>query len=132
MIASKCVTYIDPVKARRGKRFIGDTKILCRPYPTIVVGFVCKVLAPRGYHKCITDLPPQTRIENSKAVCGSSLSRQWNAPTQRKIYSKKDDAKTEIFNFIEMFYNPIKRHSYTGGVCPAQFEEDDFSRLESV
>jgi putative transposase len=38
----------------------------------------------------------------------------------------------EIFNFIEMFYNPIKRHSYTGGVSPAQLEEDSFSRLESV
>jgi putative transposase len=52
--------------------------------------------------------------------------------TQRKIYSTRDDAKTEIFNFIDMFYNPIKRHSHTGGVSPAQFEEDYFSRLESV
>jgi putative transposase len=52
--------------------------------------------------------------------------------TQRKIYSTRDDAKTEIFNFIDMFYNPIKRHSHTGGVSPAQFEEDDFSRLEIV
>jgi putative transposase len=34
--------------------------------------------------------------------------------TQRKIYSTRDDAKTEIFNFIDMFYNPIKRHSHTG------------------
>jgi putative transposase len=31
-----------------------------------------------------------------------------------------------------MFYNPIKRHSHTGGVSPAKFEEDYFSRLESV
>ena len=52
--------------------------------------------------------------------------------TQRKIYSTRDDAKTEIFNFIDMFCNPIKRHSHTGGVSPAQFEEDYFSRLESV
>jgi|TARA_B110000263_G_C15092505_1_gene411475 putative transposase len=52
--------------------------------------------------------------------------------TQRKIYSTRDDAKTEIFNFIDMFYNPIKRHSHTGGVSPAQFEEGYFSRLESV
>tara|TARA_B110000902_G_scaffold122512_1_gene143408 strand:+ start:1036 stop:1203 length:168 start_codon:yes stop_codon:yes gene_type:complete len=26
---------------------------------------------------------------------------------QPKIYSTRGDAKTEIFNFIEMFYNPI-------------------------
>jgi len=31
-----------------------------------------------------------------------------------------------------MFYNPIKRHSHTGGVSPARFEEDYFSKLESV
>jgi putative transposase len=35
---------------------------------------------------------------------------------KRKVYSQRDEAKTEIFNFIEMFYNPIKRHSHTGGV----------------
>lgn len=42
---------------------------------------------------------------------------------RRKIYSTRKEAKTEIFNFIEMFYNPIKRHSYTGGVSLAKFEE---------
>ena len=52
--------------------------------------------------------------------------------TQRKIYTTGDDAKTEIFNFIEMFYNPVKRHSHTGGVSPVKFEEDYYSRLESV
>ena len=26
--------------------------------------------------------------------------------TIKKIYSTRDEAKTEIFNFIEMFYNP--------------------------
>ena len=52
--------------------------------------------------------------------------------TQRLLYSTRDDAKTEVFNFIEVFYDPIKRHSHTGGVSPAQFEEDYFSRLGSV
>lgn len=31
--------------------------------------------------------------------------------TRKKIFSTRDEAKTEIFNFIEMFYTPIKRHS---------------------
>ncbi len=42
---------------------------------------------------------------------------------KRKIYSTRNDAKAEIFNFIEMFYNPKKRHSHTGGVSSAKFEE---------
>jgi len=38
----------------------------------------------------------------------------------------------ELFNFIEMFYNPKKRHSHTGGVSPAKFEEAYFSELQTV
>jgi putative transposase len=43
--------------------------------------------------------------------------------TRKKIYSTRDEAKTEIFNFIEMFYNPKKRYPHTGGVSPAKLEE---------
>tara|TARA_R110000737_G_scaffold27765_1_gene46337 strand:+ start:349 stop:612 length:264 start_codon:yes stop_codon:yes gene_type:complete len=42
---------------------------------------------------------------------------------KKKIYSTRNDAKAEIFNFIAMFYNPKKRHSHTGCVSPAKFEE---------
>jgi putative transposase len=45
---------------------------------------------------------------------------------KRKVYSQRDEAKTEIFNFFEMFYNPIKRHSHTGSVSPAKDEEQYF------
>ena len=51
---------------------------------------------------------------------------------REKIYATREEAKGEIFNFIEMFYNPVKRHSHTGGVSPAKFEEAYFSRLEGV
>jgi putative transposase len=51
---------------------------------------------------------------------------------KKKIYSTRNDAKAEIFNFIEMFYNPKKRHSHTGGISPVKFEEAYFSELETV
>ena len=35
-------------------------------------------------------------------------------------------------NFIETFYNPVKRHSHTGGVSPAKFEEAYIARLGGV
>jgi putative transposase len=31
-----------------------------------------------------------------------------------------------------MFYNPIKRHTHTGGVSPAKFEEAYFLESTSV
>ena len=80
-----------------------------------------EVISGQSFLRSTSDIPND----------GSSYTNKKRV-TQRKIYSTRDDAKTEIFNFIEMFYNPIKRHSHTGGVSPAQFEEDYFSRLVSV
>ncbi|NOQ76389.1 MAG: IS3 family transposase [Methylococcaceae bacterium] len=51
---------------------------------------------------------------------------------RKKIYLTRNDAKAEIFNFIEMFYNPKKHHSHTGGISPVKFEEAYFSELQSV
>jgi len=41
---------------------------------------------------------------------------------RKKIYPNKNEAKTDIFDFIETFYNPKKRHSHTGGVSPDNFK----------
>jgi putative transposase len=69
---------------------------------------------------------------HDNAVAESFFATFKKRVTQRLLYSTRDDAKTEVFNFIEVFYDPIKRHSHTGGVSPAQFEEDYFFRLGSV
>jgi len=50
---------------------------------------------------------------------------------RKKIYSTRNDAKADIFIFIEMFYNLINRHSHTGGVSPAKFEDVYFSKLQT-
>lgn len=78
--------------------------------------------------------PSMSRRGNchDNAVAESFFATFKKRVTQRKIYTTRGDAKTEIFNFIEMFYNPVKRHSHTGGVSPVRFEQDYFSRLESV
>ena len=51
---------------------------------------------------------------HDNAVAESFFATFKKRVTKRKIYSTRDEAKTEIFNFIEMFYNPIKRHTHTG------------------
>ncbi|WP_227008935.1 IS3 family transposase [Pseudoalteromonas prydzensis] len=52
--------------------------------------------------------------------------------TKRKMYSPRKGAKAEIFNFIEMFYNPKRPHSHTRGVSPVKFEEAYYSELKTV
>jgi len=69
---------------------------------------------------------------HDSAVAESFFATFKKRVTRKKIYATREEAKREIFNFIEMFYNPIKRHSRTGRVSPAKFEEDYFSRLEGV
>jgi putative transposase len=78
--------------------------------------------------------PSMSRRGNchDNAVAESFFTTFKKRVTQRKIYTTREDAKTEIFNSIEIFYNPVKRHSHTGGVSPVKFEEDYYSRLESV
>ena len=41
----------------------------------------------------------------------------------RKYYLTRDDAKQDIFDYIECFYNRKRRHGYLGNICPAAFEE---------
>ena len=38
-------------------------------------------------------------------------------------YRTRDEAKQDIVDYIEMFYNSRRRHSYLGYVSPRQFEE---------
>jgi putative transposase len=78
--------------------------------------------------------PSMSRRGNchDNAVAESFFATFKKRVTQKKIYATRDEARGEIFNFIEMFYNPVKRHSHTGGVSPAKYEADYFSRLEGV
>jgi len=49
-----------------------------------------------------------------------SLKIEW---VSRKTYWTRDEAKADIFDYIERFYNPKRRHSTIGYVRPIAFEE---------
>jgi putative transposase len=42
--------------------------------------------------------------------------------TSRKRYSSRDEARSDVFDYIERFYNPRRRHSTLGHVSPDEFE----------
>jgi putative transposase len=42
---------------------------------------------------------------------------------KRRIYSNHDEARADIFQYIEMFYNPKRRHSSNDGLSPVEFEK---------
>ena len=42
--------------------------------------------------------------------------------TARKTYRTRDQAKADVFDYIERFYNPKRRHSTIGYMSPMEFE----------
>jgi putative transposase len=40
----------------------------------------------------------------------------------RKTYRTRDEAKADVFDYIECFYNPKRRHSTIGYLSPVEFE----------
>ena len=42
--------------------------------------------------------------------------------TARKDYRTRNEAKADVFDYIERFYNPTRRHSTIGYVSPVEFE----------
>ena len=42
---------------------------------------------------------------------------------RRKIYQSRNDARADLFNYIEMFYNRERLHSHLGNVPPQEYED---------
>ncbi len=41
----------------------------------------------------------------------------------RKVYRTRDEVKADVFDYIERFYNPTRRHSTLGYLSPIEFEK---------
>jgi putative transposase len=44
--------------------------------------------------------------------------------TARKTYRTRDQARADVFDYIERFYNAVRRHSTLGYVSPIEFEKE--------
>jgi len=51
---------------------------------------------------------------------------------RRKTYGTREEARSDVFDYIEMFYNPKRRHSSAMQLSPVEFEKRYFQSLESV
>ncbi|MND91111.1 Integrase core domain protein [compost metagenome] len=45
---------------------------------------------------------------------------------RRKIYTTREEARSDIFDYIEMFYNPKRRHSSAMQLSPVEYEKRYF------
>jgi putative transposase len=40
-----------------------------------------------------------------------------------RVYRSRDEARADVFDYIERFYNPKRRHSTLGYLSPVDFEK---------
>lgn len=69
---------------------------------------------------------------HDNAVAESFFSLLKTERIKRKIYKTRNHARSEIFNYIELFYNPTRRHGNNNGISPVEFERRYFEKLSGV
>lgn len=51
---------------------------------------------------------------------------------KRRIYATRDEARADVFDYIELFYNRRRRHGFNDGLSPVEYEKKAEKRLKSV
>ena len=69
-------------------------------------------------------VPSMSRKGNcyDNACVESFFSTLKNELVEGRLYDTREQARTEIFEYIEVFYNRQRLHQSLGYVSPAQFE----------
>ena len=70
-------------------------------------------------------VPSMSRRGNcyDNAVAESFSSSLKKERVRKKIYRTRDQARSDLFDYIEVFYNRKRRHSHIGDVSPRDFED---------
>jgi putative transposase len=69
---------------------------------------------------------------HDNAVAGSFFSNMKLERIKKKTYASRDEARLDLVQYIEGYYNYRRRRSHTGGLSPKQFEDNYFRKLDSV
>jgi len=70
-------------------------------------------------------IPSMSRRGNcfDNAVAESFFSSLKKERIRRRIYQSWEEARADVFDYIEVFYNRNRRHSHLGQVSPHDFEQ---------
>lgn len=65
---------------------------------------------------------PRVRVTMARSAMESFFSTLKTERTARKVYRTRNEARADVFDYIERFYNPRRRHSKLGYISPMEFE----------
>jgi putative transposase len=78
--------------------------------------------------------PSMSRRSNchDNAVVESFFQLLKRERVKRRIYATREEARSDIFDYIEMFSNPVRQHGYNNGLSQVTYEQRYFERLASI
>jgi len=59
-------------------------------------------------------------------------SLEWQSLIRRKTYATRKEARQDVFNYIELFYNSKRKHGKNGLLSPIDFERQQNVKLQGV
>ncbi len=68
-------------------------------------------------------------MENAEEVSGTTGRLQ---RIRRRTYKTRAEARRDMFDYIEMFYNPQRKHVRNGMLSPVDFERQQAMSTEGV
>jgi putative transposase len=80
-----------------------------------------------GFQRVLRDLGVTCSMSRSGNVWDNSVMESFFSTMKterchRRAYATRDAARADVFDYIERFYNPTRRHSTLGHVSPIAFE----------
>ena len=80
------------------------------------------------FQRLLTELGVTCSMSRSGDVWDNSVMESFFSTLKverchRRQYRTRQEARADVFDFIERFYNPIRRHSTLGNISPVAFEQ---------
>ncbi len=69
---------------------------------------------------------------HENAVAESFFSSLKRERIRRRTYKTREEARQDVFDYIEMFYDPVRKHVRNGMLSPAHFERQQILKAEGV
>jgi putative transposase len=69
---------------------------------------------------------------HDNAVAESFFSSLRRKRIRRRTYKIREEARRDVFDYVEMFYNPVRKQIRNGMPSPVAFERQQILKAESV
>ena len=100
--------------------------------PAVLLGCITTAITAGLYHTVIPrsqQLLQQSVLKDPEEVLYNLLKRE---RIRRRTYKTRAEARQDVFDYIEMFYNPKRKHVRNGMLSPVDFERQHAMIAEGV